>query len=402
MNKAIIFIDEFKIPHSGVFKVISDIEKQISNTDDKCFIMIYDTGEDVLDYIQKEALFKKMITSTNFEICASDTMKIFKEISSINQEGYDTKLVIVDKTNLEFVKNALRGVKTIVKGVDIYSKYENIINTIIDNNYQAFCEYMPKTLWSEFQHLKEVFNMNKLTEQKEVPMSGIKTRKDLEKYVSGIVEEYMKENASKKLTIKESELKKMVQEILREKLNGSSFNDLHEIKNKAFREINKISKGWLLGVDEILIKDDGKYLIKMFGSGNTKLNFCWKKDADKILSFSCLTSEVLNTDNEDSMKLHNFMCDVANKKDFMLQLLTAITMQFDVFRNSISPNEIDSEIIPNDMGAGMGMDMTPDPVQAPIQPQSPVQAPAPAPELTPDPVKSSAPILNELPIKKGI
>ena len=166
MERVLIIADNFRIPNLGHLKLLEAIQQKMKEFNIiKTYIFIsYEIG-DTLNYFQKESLLKKIITNSEmFQIVEIDNLKISKEIKQIALNREDILAIYVDPFQKSFVEHSVEGLPVEVR--EFYTKVDiNMLEeSIIQNNYQVFCNMMPNKLWSEFQNLKEIYNFNKLSE----------------------------------------------------------------------------------------------------------------------------------------------------------------------------------------------------------------------------------------------
>jgi hypothetical protein len=187
--------------------------------------------------------------------------------------------------------------------------------------------------------------------------------KDLENYIVEAVEKQIKEIEGNKRTVitTKKQLRSMIEALISEKLTGNAFNEMHELKNTILKEVQKITKSkWALSITNVGKKSDGSYIIKIVGSGNTKVNLLWGDALDGDFNFS--TSTPLVAGDEFSTELYKFMLGMVEKKVEIIKILKEIeTKIITDASEEITEEDTDEMGIGMDngmsVGGGMGMGM---------------------------------------------
>lgn len=329
MEKAIVICDNFKLIHIGHEWLLKAVDEMMKKDDiQRCYIFVGQEEGDILGQYEKENMLQKLINKNErYLIYHVESLKIFKEIKQINIDGFNVVKVLVEPEEHSFIKNALAGLPTIVVPFK-HNIDENKIEEYIESgNYQEYCNVMPQTLWAEFQNLKELYARKKISENKEdFIMTKTKLNlNDLEKYIANALNQKIKSLNEEKTTIRttKKELYSLIESIIMEKLTGHAFNEMHELKTDIFKNIQKITKHkWIMSISNIGKKQDGSYLIKMIGSGNTRLSIVWGDNIDGDFSFTTSTSLVAG--DEFSTSLYSFMNIMVEKRIDIVKMLKEI------------------------------------------------------------------------------
>jgi len=360
MEKAIVICDNFKLIHIGHSWLLQSVDEMMKKDNiNRCYIFIGQEEGDILGQYEKETMLQKLINKDErFLIYHVESLKIFKEIKQINIDGYDIVKVFVEPEEYSFIKNALAGLPTTVTQYKHNISETEIEECIMNGDYQGYCENVPQTLWSEFQNLKELYAKKKISESIKhkggITMKKTTTKinlKELEKQIESMYEKKQKELNENKKTIKttKKELYNMIEKIILEKLTGHAFNEMHDLKNDILKQIQKITKHkWIMGVSNIGKKGDGCYIMKLIGSGNTKLNILWGEKIDGDFSFS--TSTMLVAGDEFSTSLYSFMNIMTEKKNEIVKIFKDI-------ETKIIPDESGDDVM-DEIGDEMSDDMS--------------------------------------------
>jgi len=325
MEKVIVIVDNFQLIHIGHQQLLESIKLKMDTYGiDKCIIFIADEEGDVLGYMEKEALLDVLIRGDEkIEIFQVPNLKIFKEIKKLEQDGMDVVAVYTEPNQSSYVSASINGLPTELRTYVHNINTQEIEEYIIKGMYQEYCKFMPTSLWAEFQNLKEIYNMNKLTESMENQMTVKINKTELESYLGDIIDKHItqiEESKSKEMILTKSELKSIVEDIIVEKLKGQEYDSMHDLKMRILRGLNKISKSkWLLTVSNVGKRNDGNYVIKLTGSGNTVLSIFWGEDVEGDFLFSTTISLIAG--DIYSTKMYRFMMMLIDKQDYVSELL---------------------------------------------------------------------------------
>jgi len=351
MERVLVIADNFKLVHYGHMLLFKKIEALMKEYDvSKTIIFIAHEPGDVLGYNEKEAILKKIIAKDNdFNIYEVESLKIFKDIKKINEDGYDVISIFTEPLQLSFIQSSVDGLDVEVRpykhGYDVLE-----IESYISNNmYQEYCKVMPQVLWSEFQNLKEIYNMNKLNEEK--IMSNKISNKQFEAIISDKIDSYLntlsKIKSDKQLeehTISKKDLSIMIEDILNEKLVGKEFDAMHELKASIVRDLNRIANNkWALTIPKITEKPDGSKVINIIGSGNISINLHWGEMLEGDFHFT--TGAGLIAGDEYSTKVYSFMLSLVENRDLVVQCLIDVENSY----HSIQGVEYDIDDIDDDI-----------------------------------------------------
>ena len=166
MEKVLVIADNFRIIHSGHLKLLEEIQAKMNEFGiSKTYILISQEPGDILGFLEKEALFQKLIAyNPIFEIASVPCLKISKELKQIALNREDVLAVFTTPFQKDYVENGLIGIPTEIREFYTDIDVDLLEEAIMTGNYQAYCNMMPEKLWDEFQNLKEIYTMDKLTE----------------------------------------------------------------------------------------------------------------------------------------------------------------------------------------------------------------------------------------------
>lgn len=347
MENVIVIADNFHLLHIGHQQLLKSIEKLMTEYEiSKCIIFINDENGDKIGFPEKEALLRKIISSNpNFEIYQVETLKIFKELKQLELDGKDVLAVFTEPLQESYIKNSLVGIPTEVRTYKHNIDINEVEETILTGTFQEYCKLMPQCLYDEFQNLKEIYNMNKLTE--EISMDKITVdKKSLENYLSDAIDKHMvqiEESKSNEMVMNKKDFVELVEKIINEKLKGQEFDDMHKLKLNIISQINKMSKTkWAMSVSGIGQKENGNYVIKLTGSGNNILNIFWGEGISGDFAFSTSTSLIAG--DEFSTKLYFFMVNLIEKKDQVIKMLDNIMLKFTEIQEKGYDEELEDNI----------------------------------------------------------
>ena len=334
MDRTIIIADHFQLIHRGHMLLLKNIQDKINNgLVDKCFVCISQENEDILGLYEKESMLNKIISNNpNFDIFHIDSLKMFKDIK-IFQEENEIIAVLVEPLQESYIRSTLEGLGVPVIPFKHDIIIEDIEDAIITGDYQTFTQYVPQSLWDEFQNLKELYKMDKISENKEVVMTKI-GRTDLEKLVREAVENQIREQQQAKknkdiIRMSKTELQSLIKQIVNEKLVGQDFNDMYDLKADILKELHKTTKSkWVRVIQNIGKKPDGNFILKMIGSGGVRINLVWGsaiEDGDYILS----TGATLIAGESFSMEAYSYMIKLVEISSTFLKFLNEIESQIE-------------------------------------------------------------------------
>jgi len=334
MKKSIVIADNFRLITNKHLKLFKYINKLLESGDfEQCFILIAQEDGDFLGQYEKEHMIQKLLDHNDkFIIEHIETLKMFKDIMRINGE-YEAPVVqvYVEPFQYNFIMNSLKGLPLkIIKYKDSVD-VDDVEDTIIDNRFQDYCKLVPLSLHPEFENLKDIYKDKRISE--EFNKSEDSMKKENKKNSDTIkLDDFITEKIDKCLTnidngndtyvkADRDKIYKIAEEIILEKLFGKEFDEMHLLKKETLKNIQKVvGNKWLLEVNKVCKKLDGSFLIKLIGSGNTRLNLVWGETIKGGFAFN--TSVQLNAGDEFSMGLYSFMNDAMDNIEALSLVLT--------------------------------------------------------------------------------
>jgi len=351
MNRIIVIADNFQLIHKGHMYLLKTVlDKYNRDEIQGCYVCIAQEVDDILGLYEKESMLNKIINKhPAFNIMHIESLKMFKDIKALQSEN-EIVAVLVEPLQESYIRSNLEGLNVPVIPYKHNIKLEDLEYDIVSGDYQAYTQKVPQLLWDEFQNLKELYTMDKISE--EVNMSkGKLGQKQIEELVRQELELQIENKNKSTVKISKQELQEMIKTIISEKLTGQEFNDMYDIKTDILKEFHKSTKSkWVKIVSHVGKKPDGEFILKLIGSGGVKINLVWGsniENGDFILS----TGATLVAGEEFSVEAYAYMIRLVEKSKDIMKFLNEIESRID----DISESELGE------------MD-TPEPIAEPMPP----------------------------------
>ena len=367
MEKAFVIADNFRLIHNGHLKLLKQINKLlIPEGVSKIFILISEEPGDMLRFMDKESILKKLIHSEQFKIEEVDTLKLSQKLKELEKEGCEIVKVFCEPFNRSYIDSNISGLNIPVIEYKHGINCDDLENSIKNNEYQKYCEMAPNKIHDEFQNLKEIYNMNK-NGRKESPAEVLEnkninktnklkekkmkvTREMLEKIVRDQLTKRINENATKKVvTLKKKDLIAIINEVLDNNTEAEMLNKVDDLEKEIGSKLTKLVKSkWVRKVIRIK-KTASEFQFEIIGDGKKKIIVKWVDNPPKNNLFQLTTEEALIAGDEYSMKTHEYMMLMIKEREQVYKMLKEV--QFSLENVGTGLEEVEAEKMKNEKPA---------------------------------------------------